>query len=69
LHLKGQSSRRRPLVCTYEFFRAMHLFYQKHYAQRSSPLKNALVTAGIVLVGLASLALDRLRPPGLRRTA
>jgi len=69
LHLKGQSSRRRSLRCTYEFFRAMHLFYQKHYAARSSALKNALVTAGIVLIGAASLVLDRLRPPASRRVS
>jgi N-acetylglucosaminyl-diphospho-decaprenol L-rhamnosyltransferase len=69
LHLKGQSSKRRSLQCTYEFFRAMHLFYQKHYARHAPALKNALVTAGIVAFGLGSLVLDRLRPPALRRVS
>jgi GT2 family glycosyltransferase len=69
LHLKGQSSRRRSLRCTYEFFRAMHLFYQKHYAPHSAALKNALVTVGIVLIGAASLAADRLRSPASRRVS
>ncbi len=69
LHLKGQSSKRRSLRCTYEFFRAMHLFYQKHYARRSSAAKNGLVTAGIVVFGFLSVALDRLRPPARRRVS
>ena len=69
LHLKGQSSKGRSLRCTYEFFRAMHLFYQKHYAAGGSGPKNALVTAGIVGFGLASLLLDRLRPPSRRRVS
>jgi N-acetylglucosaminyl-diphospho-decaprenol L-rhamnosyltransferase len=69
LHLKGQSSKGRSLRCTYEFFRAMHLFYQKHYAAGGSGPKNALVTAGIVGFGLASLLLDRLRPPARRRVS
>ena len=69
LHLKGQSSKGRSLRCTYEFFRAMHLFYQKHYAVGGSRPKDALVTAGIVGFGLASLLLDRLRPPSRRRVS
>jgi N-acetylglucosaminyl-diphospho-decaprenol L-rhamnosyltransferase len=69
LHLKGQSSRGRSLRCTYEFFRAMHLFYQKHYAPEAPGVKNALVTAGIVVFGCASLLLDRLRPPAWRRVS
>ena len=69
LHLKGQSSKRRSLLCTYEFFRAMHLFYQKHYAPQAAAPTNALVTAGIVCFGLASLLFDRLRPPDRRRVS
>jgi GT2 family glycosyltransferase len=66
-HLKGQSSRGRSWRCTYEFFRAMLVFYRKHYAPRSSAALNVLVMAGIVLAGLASLLFDRARPQGLRR--
>lgn len=69
VHLKGESSKTRSLKCTYEFFRAMHLFYRKHYAPVSPPAQNALVTAGIVAIGAASLAADRLRPPGRRRVS
>jgi len=69
LHLKGQSSKTRSLKCTYEFFRAMHLFYRKHYAAGAPALQNTLVTAGIVAIGAASLALDRLRPPESRRVS
>ncbi|MDQ3700219.1 MAG: glycosyltransferase family 2 protein, partial [Chloroflexota bacterium] len=69
LHLKGQSSKRESLRCTYEFFRAMHLFYQKHYALQSSGAKNVLVTGAIFVFGLASVALDRLRPPSRRRVS
>ncbi|MBI3972333.1 MAG: glycosyltransferase family 2 protein [Chloroflexi bacterium] len=69
VHLKGQSSKARSLRCTYEFFRAMHVFYRKYYAPRSSAAKNALITAGIVAIGAASVAIDRLRPPPLRRVS
>jgi N-acetylglucosaminyl-diphospho-decaprenol L-rhamnosyltransferase len=68
-HLKGESSRTRSLKCTYEFFRAMHLFYWKHYAAGAPAAQNALVTAGIVAIGAASLAADRLRPETLRRVS
>jgi N-acetylglucosaminyl-diphospho-decaprenol L-rhamnosyltransferase len=69
LHLKGQSSKRRSLQCTFEFFRAMHLFYQKHYAPHSPAAWNALVTIGIAAFGAGSLALDRMRPPARRRVS
>src|SRR5687768_3420277 len=69
LHLKGESSKARSLKCTYEFFRAMHLFYEKHYAARAPLVQNVLVTAGIALMGATSLAADRLRPAALRRVS
>jgi GT2 family glycosyltransferase len=68
-HLKGQSSKARSLRCTYEFFRAMHLFYRQHYAPAASPAMNAVVTAGIAGIGALSLLVDRLRPPALRRVS
>jgi len=68
-HLKGQSSKARSLRCTYEFFRAMRIFYGKHYAAAAGPATNALVSAGIVALGAASLLVDRLRPPALRRVS
>ena len=69
LHLKGESSKARSLKCTYEFFRAMYLFYEKHYAARAPLVQNVVVTAGIVILGATSLAADRLRPPGRRRVS
>ncbi len=69
LHLKGQSSKRRSLRCTFEFFRAMHLFYQKHYAPTSAAAWNVLVTIGIAVFGAGSLARDRMRPPARRRVS
>jgi N-acetylglucosaminyl-diphospho-decaprenol L-rhamnosyltransferase len=69
LHLKGESSKTRSLKSTFEFFRAMNLFYRKHYAPHASAAQNALVTTGIVTIGAASLAADRLRPPEKRRVS
>ena len=69
VHLKGQSSKARSLRCTYEFFRAMAIFYHKHYAPRATHLERALVTVGIATVGAASLVADRLRPASLRRVS
>jgi GT2 family glycosyltransferase len=69
VHLKGQSSKARSLRCTYEFFRAMAIFYHKHYAPQATHLERVLVTAGIATVGAASLVADRLRPPSLRRVS
>ena len=68
-HLKGQSSKRRSLRCTYEFFRAMLIFYWKHYAPRAGAVKNAAVTAAIVTIGACSLLADRLRPAEYRRVS
>ena len=68
-HYKGESSKQRSLKCTYEFFRAMHVFYRKHYAPQRPAVVNALVTAGIALLGTASLVADRVRPAALRRVS
>jgi GT2 family glycosyltransferase len=68
-HLKGQSSRRRPLRCTYEFYRAMMIFHWKHRARDASPAVNAAVSAGIVLLGAVAIVRDRLRPSAHRRVS
>jgi GT2 family glycosyltransferase len=47
LHLKGASSRRKPVKIVYEFHRAMWLFHRKHYKQRYSFIVNGLVYTGI----------------------
>lgn len=68
-HLKGQSSRRRPLRCTYEFYRAMMIFHWKHRARDASPAVNLAVSAGIVILGVVAIVRDRLRPPSRRRVS
>ena len=69
LHLKGESSKARSFKCTYEFFRAMLLFYRKHYAASAPLIQNLVVTTGIVWLGAVSLLVDRLRPTTLRRVS
>jgi GT2 family glycosyltransferase len=68
-HLKGQSSRRRPLRCTYEFYRAMMLFHWKHRARDASPVVNIAVSAGIICLGALAIVRDRLRPPAHRHVS
>ncbi|MSQ43877.1 MAG: glycosyltransferase family 2 protein [Chloroflexi bacterium] len=68
-HLKGQSSRTRPLRCTIEFYRAMHIFYRKHQASQAGVVQNFLVTAGIVVLGAIAVLRDRMRPKSHRRVS
>ena len=68
-HLKGQSSRRRPFRCTYEFYRAMMVFHWKHRARDTSAAMNVAVSAGIVVLGTVAILRDRLRPPARRRVS
>ncbi len=49
-HFKRRSSHQRTRKSTYHYYEAMGIFYRKHYAARSNPLKNALVLAGIQLL-------------------
>jgi N-acetylglucosaminyl-diphospho-decaprenol L-rhamnosyltransferase len=58
LHHKGESSRQARFRTTYEFYRAMYVFYRKHYWQERNMALNLLVTAAIV--GRGSLVLARL---------
>ncbi len=62
VHHHGQSSRKRRFSSTLDFYRAMRLFYRKHYASSRHPLVNWIVEAGISLKMLISLALMPLRP-------
>ena len=69
LHYKGQTSKQQSERMIYEFYRAMELFYRKHYAAQNSPLLRWLVLAGIKLgEGLAQLK-NRLRPAEARRVS
>jgi hypothetical protein len=52
-----------------EFYRAMHLFYRKHYAPRSPRPVNWLVAGGIAVRGAVALGVNALRPAGRKRVA
>ena len=66
-HYKSQSTRRRWVPMTIEFYRAMWRFHKKHYAQRTFFLLNWFTAAGLFgLCGLA-LAINCFRPPERRK--
>jgi GT2 family glycosyltransferase len=66
-HQHGAASRKRALRTTFHFFRAMDLFYRKHYLRRYHPLVTGLVRTGIY--GALALAMCRtaLTIPSQRR--
>lgn len=66
-HHHGAASRRRPFRATYHFFRAMDLFYRKHYARRYNPLLTAAIVAGIHAGMAVSLVRLAAMPPDRRR--
>jgi GT2 family glycosyltransferase len=63
LHLKGQSSRQRPVSSIRSFYDAMRIFYDKHYARQHSAPFNAIVRLSIKGYEAAALVRNRLRPP------
>lgn len=69
LHYKGATSARQSGRMIVEFYRAMNLFYRKHYAPRSPRPFNWLVTAGIAMRGAAALTVNLFRPPAKKRVA
>ena len=69
LHYKGATSARSSWRMIVEFYRAMYLFYRKHYAARSSRPVNWLVACGIAVRGAIALGINALRPPGRKRVA
>jgi len=69
LHYKGESSRRHPKKAILEFYRAMHLFYRKHYAAQTNVLLGALIVAAIWAKCAVTLALNYLRPAEARRVS
>jgi N-acetylglucosaminyl-diphospho-decaprenol L-rhamnosyltransferase len=62
LHYKEAASRH-SRKARYEFYRAMYLFYQKHYAATTPAWLGMLVVLGIVLRGGLAMATDVLRGP------
>ncbi len=69
LHHKGASSRRHPGKTIVEFYRAMHLFYKKHYAAGTNGLLGFLIVVAIWAKCAFSLAVNYLRPPEARRVS
>jgi GT2 family glycosyltransferase len=66
-HYKSQATTKRWIPMTIQFYRAMWLFHQKHYARRTFFLLNWMT--GLGLFGLCGLALmvNFLRPPDRRK--
>ena len=62
IHYHGESSRKRRLRSTLDFYRAMRTFYRKHYAPFRHPLVNGVVEVGIEFKLLLSLFTMPLRP-------
>jgi len=61
VHLGGQSSRGLPGKCVMLFYRAMAVFYRKHYARKHNLVMNYLVYTGIYLKAIISLGINALR--------
>ncbi|MBI2845489.1 MAG: glycosyltransferase family 2 protein [Chloroflexi bacterium] len=61
-HYKRQSTRLNPRQARYEFYRAMWLFYRKHYQKTTPYWLHTLVLLGILLQGGMSLFREALRP-------
>jgi GT2 family glycosyltransferase len=59
-HLKGASSRRKPIKIIYEFYRAMYLFHHKHYRKRYNGIVNAVIYTGIAASFLGSVLKNKL---------
>lgn len=67
LHQHGAASRKRPLRTTYHFFRAMDLFYRKHYIDRYHPLVSGAVRTGIYGAFAVAVCRALLTSPSQRR--
>lgn len=69
LHHKGAASRRRSEKSIIEFYRAMQIFFDKHYAPTSNLPLRLLIVSGIWAKCAFSLAVNCLRPPEARRVS
>lgn len=67
LHHKGASSRKQSERSIREFYKAMRVFYQKHYAQKQPGLINAVINLGITIRGGIALLQNALRPAERKR--
>jgi N-acetylglucosaminyl-diphospho-decaprenol L-rhamnosyltransferase len=62
LHYKGATSSRQSYRLIVEFYRAMYLFHQKHYASEMWSIANWAITAGIISRGGFALIRNLFRP-------
>lgn len=67
LHHKGASSRKQSERSIREFYRAMTIFYKKHYARHYNGVINAVVQLGIGLRGRLALLQNALRSQERKR--
>lgn len=67
LHHKGASSRKQSERSIREFYKAMRIFYGKHYAHRQPGLINAVIHLGITLRGALALSQNALRTTERKR--
>jgi N-acetylglucosaminyl-diphospho-decaprenol L-rhamnosyltransferase len=66
-HQHGAASRTRALRTTFHFFRAMDLFYRKHYIRRYHPLVTGAVRTAIYGALAISMFRAIVTPPARRR--
>jgi N-acetylglucosaminyl-diphospho-decaprenol L-rhamnosyltransferase len=69
VHHKGVASRKRSSRSIYEFYRAMHVFYHKHYAADAPALFTWLINFGIASRAATSLTINFMRPDDKKRVA
>lgn len=58
IHYKGSSSKKQKSKLIYEFYRAMYLFYSKHYTNKYSLLTKIVMYLGIFLLLIIKLFLN-----------
>jgi GT2 family glycosyltransferase len=68
-HHKGAASRRHSKKAIVEFYRAMQIFFDKHYAANSNLLLRLLIVSSIWAKCAFSLGINYLRPPEARRVS
>jgi N-acetylglucosaminyl-diphospho-decaprenol L-rhamnosyltransferase len=66
-HQHGAASRKRAVRTTYHFFRAMDLFYRKHYVDRYHPLVTGVVRTAIYGALAVAMCRTLLTSPSQRR--
>lgn len=70
IHYGGAASKKRPLRSTYEFHRAMWVYYRKHLAQNHLFFINWLIFGAIVLKGASAMLINLFRAekvPGAKK--